>query len=132
MPRLLAYLHARYGDRLRSFDPWHAFDFLAGDSLSATARIMALLQTLPERDGAAADRDAMVNCGVLSQRLAESWFKKAAAAGDTGALANLAYLLRGLRPDDSRQWAQRAVDSSDPELDDTLDILFPDAEPKTS
>ena len=339
-PRLLAYLHARYGDRLRSFDPWRAFDFLAGDSLSATARIMVLLQALPERDGAAADRrslgdppppnaspmtrlewrakhgdsdamywlgtelqehdpdtarrwleeaadlgnpnamlalgslfrfsdldvsrewlekaaahgdpgamsnlglllqdsdpqaaddwaeaaavqgdtdaafnrgamltrlnqphaarawferaaaggdgraaynlglmfvesdpsrartwfesgarlgcveamahlgyllmeespakamkwleraadagdrDAMVNCGVLSQRLAESWFEKAAAAGDTGALANLAYLLRGLRPDDSRQWAQRAVDSGDPELNDTLEILFPDA-----
>lgn len=53
-----------------------------------------------ERAADAGDRDAMVNCGVLSQRLAESWFEKAAAAG-TGALANLAYLLRGLRPDDS-------------------------------
>ncbi|WP_457101601.1 tetratricopeptide repeat protein [Microbacterium sp. P5_E9] len=77
----------------------------------------------------AGDKDAMVNCGVLAQRQARKWFEKAAAAGDNGALANLAYLLRGLDTEASKEWANRAVASGDPDLADTSEILFPPSAP---
>ena len=78
----------------------------------------------------AGDTDAMVNCGVLAQRMAQKWFEKAADAGDNGALSNLAYLLRGLNPDLSKEWARKAVATGEPDLADTSEILFPQSTPE--
>jgi hypothetical protein len=55
--RLLALLHQRYGERLRSFNCDPALQYLAGDRLSYASELDKLEASLPEGDGTSSSNE---------------------------------------------------------------------------